>query len=135
MSTRKRPSLRGRGAEIFLTDDTKPTTGDHRRGDLREEEAGLPSSQPDRTSANPNNSVTAFGYSGRKEKATFYLPEEVVAALEETWRDLRVMTHAKVKKSEIVRAALERTTEEFRRHDTASRLLEDLGFPPWSAPR
>ncbi|HED03779.1 MAG TPA: hypothetical protein ENI60_03310 [Candidatus Fraserbacteria bacterium] len=135
MSTRKRPSLRGRGAEIFLTDDTERTTGDHQRGDLREEEAHLPANQHNQTPGSPSNGETAFGYSGRKEKATFYLPEEVVAALEETWRDLRVMTHAKVKKSEIVRAALERTTEEFRRHGTASRLLEDLGFPPWSAPR
>ncbi len=112
MAARKRPSLKGRGAEIFLTDPD---------ADSERPNAGRPGRQKAR--------MPAYGYSGRKEKATFYLPEELLFALEEIWRDLRILTRAKVTKSEIVQAALERVAGEFKENGPTSRLLEDLGLP------
>ena len=128
MAARKRPSLKGRGAEIFLTDPN---------ADSERPPARTPESQQARVPEGPNAGrpgrqnarIPAYGYSGRKEKATFYLPEELLFALEEIWRDLRILTRAKVTKSEIVQAALERVAGEFKENGPTSQLLEDLGLP------
>jgi hypothetical protein len=127
MAARKRPSLKGRGAEIFLSEPAADAERPHAR---------IPEARQARTPeypkagkpAHPNTRRPEGPYSGRKEKATFYLPEELLFALEEIWRDLRVLTHTKVTKSDIVQAALERAAGEFRENGAASRLLVELGL-------
>ena len=71
---RKRPTLKGRGVDIFLKE------------------------QPEQA-----KKVLALG----KEKATFYLPPLLLASLDDTWFKLR-KNNRKIRKSDIVRAALEK---------------------------
>jgi hypothetical protein len=131
MAARKRPSLKGRGAEIFLSDPDANADADteHQHARMPEaRQAHTPQDPKAGKPAHPNARMPAYPYSGRKEKATFYLPEELLFALEEIWRDLRVLTRTKVTKSDIVQAALERAAGEFRENGAASRLLADLGL-------
>lgn len=120
MAARKRPSLKGRGASIFLSEgetEQKRTTNQSTR---------MPASTTTSKTESPNAGMPANGYSGLKEKATFYLPEELLFQLEVVWRDLRVMTRSKVTKSDIVQAAIERITSEFQQQGSSSLLLKDL---------
>lgn len=69
MSKTKRPSIKGRGADIFLADDTQETSAQH---------TSIPVSQhTGATSAKP------------PVKSTFYLEDRVFAGLDDLWLKLR----------------------------------------------
>jgi hypothetical protein len=100
--TTKRPSLRGKGAEIFLggdsTESTKSVSEVVERVQIKKAE------KP----AAPIVEKT------EKEKATFYLPVDVLEDLENVWHDVRKVTHRKIKKSDIVSIALAQVALEFK---------------------
>ena len=79
----KRSSLKGLGARLF-----EPAA----------EEAVAPSRQ--------NTSLPAHQHGPRYPKATFYLPASLIERLEQAWLERR-RRGAKVKKSDLVRIALE----------------------------
>jgi hypothetical protein len=92
----KRPSLRGKGADIFLGEE--PSASVRNISDVVRQ-------------IQPRNEEVE---NAPKEKATFYLPIEVLDELESVWHDLRRVTHRKIKKSDIVSIALQNAAEEFR---------------------
>ena len=123
MSSRQRPSLKGRGSEIFFSsdDDAEPTDG----------------SQPDAIGEGGEPRTTMSedsghrqSYSGEMKKLTFNLPLELAFALDEVQLNVRRATRSGVTKTEIVQAALERTVREFQEDGVESRLLKDLGLEP-----
>lgn len=120
MAARKRPSLKGRGASIFLSE------GESGQKRTTSQSARMPASATTSKTESQKAGIPANGYSGLKEKATFYLPEELLFQLEVVWRDLRVMTRSKVTKSDIVQAAIERMAREFQKQGSSSLLLKDL---------
>ncbi|MBI1730667.1 hypothetical protein HY229_07265 [Candidatus Acetothermia bacterium] len=92
----KRPSLRGKGADIFL--------GEEPSASVRNVSEVVKQIRPRKEDAEI----------APKEKATFYLPIEVLDELESLWHDLRRVTHRKIKKSDIVSIALQNAAEEFK---------------------
>ena len=100
--TAKRPSLRGKGAEIFLGGETAESTKSV--SDVIDRVQAKRAERP----ATPKVEKT------EKEKATFYLPVEVLEDLESVWHDVRKITHRKIKKSEIVSIALAQVASEFQ---------------------
>ena len=84
----KRPSLKGKGADIFLS---------------HEEPSGLSASTA--RSRVPQNQVQG--------KATFYLPGGLLELLDEIWLKLRARNR-RLKKSEIVRVALESALDDYK---------------------
>lgn len=93
----KRPSLKGKGAEIFLGSGLG----------ARRVTAGTPERQ--------NTIIPEYQNAGAKEKATFYLPIEVLEDLETLWREMRGLTKRKIKKSDIVKVALNGVSQEFKK--------------------
>ena len=79
---KKRPSLRGRGKEMFTPGPPPPVPSD--------QQAGVPAHQPP----------------PKYPKATFYLPASTLAKLERVWLANRARK-PKLKKSDLVRNALE----------------------------
>ena len=139
MAARKRPSLKGRGASIFLSGSeptarqpagipVRPNTIKPEHQKAGRQSGKTESSQHTGVMVSPNAGMPVNGYSGRKEKATFYLPEELLFGLEVLWRDLRIMTRSKVTKSDIVQAAVERAAKEFQKAGPDSHLLKELGL-------
>ncbi len=122
MSNRPRPSLKGRGSEIFFPRDD----------DADETEASASPSTSDakdsQTAVMPDNMGGDPHYSGEMKKLTFNLPLELSFALEEIQLNLRRATRSGVTKTEIVQAALERTLREFQEEGVDSQLLTDLGL-------
>lgn len=84
----KRPSLKGKGVDIFL--------GETKTKEEKEPEKG---------------------------KATFYFPEKLLAELDEAWFILR-RTDRKIKKSDIVQAALEITLDGLKEGRQNNPLIE-----------
>ncbi len=133
MAARKRPSLKGRGAAIFLEEPSRPTQIQAlperpHAGTPESPKASMPESPQTRTPEGGNTRTPAFAYTGPKEKATFYLPEELLFTLEVVWRDLRVMTRSKVSKSDIVQAALHSVLTEFQEQGADGHLVKALGL-------
>lgn len=95
MSKTKRPSIKGRGADIFLADDTQETSDQHTSIPVYQhtvmtakQHAGAPAAKP-------------------LVKATFYLEDEVVSRLDDLWFQLR-RQNKDTTKSGIVNAILVR---------------------------
>jgi len=93
MSKTKRPSIKGRGADIFLADDTQETSIQH---------TSIPVSQ--------HAGMTAKQHTGASVakplvKATFYLEDDVVSRLDDLWLQLR-RQNKDTTKSGIVNAIL-----------------------------
>ncbi len=84
----KRPSLKGKGVDIFL--------GESKAKIEKETEKG---------------------------KATFYFPEELLTELDEAWFVLRRINR-KIKKSDIVKAALEITLDGLKEGKQSNPLIE-----------
>lgn len=120
MSSRQRPSLKGRGSDIFFSEDE---TEDH---DENAAESLAGNEEPDSTAV-AERIEHEPDYSGEMKKLTFNLPLELDFALDEVQLSLRRATRSGVTKTEIVQAALERALEEFQRDGVESQLLEDLG--------
>ncbi|MCM8764998.1 MAG: hypothetical protein NC830_06545 [Candidatus Omnitrophica bacterium] len=59
----------------------------------------------------------------RKGKATFYFPETLLSELDETWFVLR-RTNRKIRKSDIVQAALEIALKGFKEKEQKNPLIE-----------
>jgi len=122
MSHRQRPSLKGRGSEIFFS------------GEDGSDEAEASGAQPVGdgedfpTTAMPEDLAGDQPYSGEMKKLTFNLPLELSFALDEIQLSLRRATRTGVTKTEIVQAALERTRREFQRDGVDSQLWADLGL-------
>jgi len=127
----KRPSLKGKGAQIFLggEDDTQDESSASQknvsevagkvkaRKSTRENELGAERAQD--IAEPPKAVIVEANKDGsqekvEKDKATFYLPLDVLEDLEELWHDVRRLTHKKIKKSEIVSIALQHASDEFR---------------------
>ncbi|MCL4502369.1 MAG: hypothetical protein M1438_11045 [Deltaproteobacteria bacterium] len=79
----KRPSLKGRGADIFLGEEAGVKAGQN---------AGMPAGQ-------------------QAEKATFYLPAELLVRLDNLWMSLR-KSDRKLKKSHLVSELLDKGIRE-----------------------
>ena len=62
-------------------------------------------------------------------RATFYLPPALVESLDDVWLDLR-RTNRKLRKSDIVRIALEQTLQEYQNERENSKLLRGLDKGP-----
>lgn len=121
MSSRQRPSLKGRGSEIFFSED-EAGQGDDNASESIDDGEESP------TTAVAGSVEHEPGYSGEMKKLTFNLPLELDFALDEVQLGLRRATRSGVTKTEIVQAALERALHEFQRDGVESQLLEDLGF-------
>ncbi len=100
----KRPSLRGKGADIFLGEEPSAPPSSKKSIKNVVEVAGQIHSHEE----------SADGRGADKEKATFYLPIEVLDQLEGVWHDLRRVTRRKIKKSDIVSIALQNAADEFK---------------------
>jgi len=87
---KKRPTLKGRGMEIFLGEEKKRS----------KKETVL-----------------------EKDKATFYLPPSLLSSLDNVWFILR-KNNRKIRKSDIVKVALEEILSEFGKEDKESRLFK-----------
>lgn len=61
-----------------------------------------------------------------KEKATFYLPIEVLDELEALWHELRRRTRRKIKKSEIVSIAIQAVSDQFKGWQSGARASCDV---------
>ncbi|HDI11056.1 MAG TPA: hypothetical protein ENF77_01890 [Candidatus Acetothermia bacterium] len=61
----------------------------------------------------------------KSRKATFYFPQELLEKLDDVWMDLR-RKKRKLKKSEIVAAALKLALEEYAEKGTESTLFREL---------
>jgi hypothetical protein len=122
MSNRPRPSLKGRGSEIFFSEDDEAdeteASGAESIGD----------GEASQTAVMPGNERGDSHYSGEMKKLTFNLPLELSFALDEIQLNLRRATRSGVTKTEIVQAALERTLREFQEEGVDSQLLTDLGL-------
>jgi|GEM_PF-1183750 len=140
MAARKRPSLKGRGAEIFLEEPAKPQPQPPKARMPEAPNSRIPESPNDgrraypndRTPESPNTRMPENGGPAPKEKVTFYLPEELLFRLELVWQDLRIQTRIKLSKSDIVQAALEQALAEYQQLGPESRIVETLGLPRWS---
>lgn len=97
---KKRPSLKGKGAEIFLSGE--PAAG-------RTDRAATAAPEKKRKADE------------EKEKATFYFPPELLSDLDETWMKLR-RENRRIKKSDLVRAALVEALADFKRRGRQSLL-------------
>ncbi len=90
---RKRASVKGKGADIFLSTQAPP---------------------PDKP---------------RKEaphkKATFYLPPELLNQLDDAWLDIRRLARS-VKKSDLVRTALEAALTDYATNQKESHLYREI---------
>ena len=86
----KRPTLKGKGVEIFLGEKRKPS----------KKEVIL-----------------------KKEKGTFYLPPSLLASLDKVWITLRNYNR-KIRKSDIVKVALEEALKRFEKEDKESGLFK-----------
>lgn len=95
MSKTKRPSIKGRGADIFLADDTQETS-DQYAGIPVYQHTGIPAKQHDGAPA-----------AKPLVKATFYLDDEVVSRLDDLWFRMR-RQNKETTKSGIVNAILVR---------------------------
>jgi len=87
----KRPSLKGRGADIFLGEEAGVKAGQN---------AGIPADQ-------------------QAEKATFYLPAELLTRLDNLWMNLR-RSNRKLKKSHLVSELLDKGIREMETEITDS---------------
>ncbi len=87
---RKRPTLKGKGAEIFLGEERKPS----------KKELIL-----------------------KKEKGTYYLPPSLLAGLDNLWFTLR-KNNRKIRKSDIVKVALEESLKRFEKEGKESELFK-----------
>jgi len=127
----KRPSLKGKGAQIFLggEDDAQDESSSSQKNvsevaskvkarksmsknELDADPAQDIAETPKAVIAKPSNDGSPEKI--EKDKATFYLPLDVLEDLEELWHDVRRLTHKKIKKSEIVSIALQHASDEFR---------------------
>ena len=123
----KRPSLKGKGAQIFLGDE--PAEENESRKNVYEvaeklqtQKSSKPKASKTEASeaevaqkvAEPVSATAVVPEKIEKEKATFYLPVDVLEDLENVWHDVRRLTHRKIKKSEIVAIALQSTADEFK---------------------
>ena len=110
----KRPSMRGKGADIFLGEE--PSASVRNVSDV----------------ARQIQTRNEDGEGALKEKATFYLPIEVLDQLESIWHDLRRVTHRKIKKSDIVSIALQNAAEDFKawqdKKQKSCALIERLSY-------
>ena len=89
---KKRPTIKGKGADIFLGNDPEDST------------TGKDSIPARQHTSTPSNQPTQKPVQG---KATFYLPSPLLEKLDEVWLTLR-RKNRKLKKSDIVRNALEK---------------------------
>lgn len=105
----KRPSLRGKGAEIFLGEQSTESTKRVSEVADKVQAKQLEQAEPKRTEKT------------EKEKATFYLPVDVLQDLESVWHDVRRLTHRKIKKSDIVSIALSQVATEFQEWQSEER--------------
>lgn len=93
MSKTKRPSIKGRGADIFLANDTPETPGQHTSAPLYQHTGITAKQHASAPAAKP------------LVKATFYLEDEVVSKLDDLWLQLR-RQNKDTTKSGIVNAIL-----------------------------
>lgn len=89
---RKRPTLKGKGVEIFL--------GEERKSSKKKEVS-------------------------KKEKGTFYLPPSLLDSLDKAWISLR-NHNRKIRKSDIVKLALEESLKRFEKEGKESELFKHL---------
>ncbi|HNQ34661.1 MAG TPA: hypothetical protein PKN80_01185 [bacterium] len=99
---KKRPSLKGKGAEIFLSGE--PAAG-----------------RATRPTAAGHETKREAGEEKEKEKATFYFPPKLLSDLDEAWMKLR-RENRRIKKSDLVRAALVEALADFKRRGRESLL-------------
>lgn len=111
--SKKRPSLKGKGADIFLGNEgNNPPTNN-------KPNAGMPAQQQDVATSKQQTLKTA------QHKATFYLPTPLLERLDETWMNMR-KTNRKLKKSDIVRVALGSALDEHDKNHNDSTLSQQL---------
>jgi hypothetical protein len=93
---RKRPSLKGKGADIFAPSDAAPVeTSTPRVPALASHSAGR---MVEQSTSEPVKPLT--------DKATFYLPSDLLDRLDRIWMERR-RTDRRIRKSDIVKEALE----------------------------
>ena len=90
----KRPSIKGRGADVFLAQEDQP-----------QEEGQRASRRPAAKDASPTDGRRK-GTTEKRLMATFYLPPTLVDKLDRVWVERR-RKDRKVQKSHIVAEALE----------------------------
>lgn len=96
----KRPTLKGRGADIFFEKGKKES--------LQEKKIYTPI---------------------RKEKATFYLSSSILRSLDSIWLSFR-KEDRKIKKSALVEAALKQAVEDFGKNKKESALSKHFTSTP-----
>ncbi|PTD94917.1 hypothetical protein C9439_00030 [archaeon SCG-AAA382B04] len=100
----KRESMKGKGADIFLGDKAEGKEGKEESEDKEEE---------DNSDVEENKNSIKLDGEVEKEKAGFYLQENITEELEYVWFKTRSITGKKVSKSDIVNLALKKLIEEF----------------------
>lgn len=98
----KRKSMKGKGADIFLGDEAE----DKEETEDKEEKYN--------SNIEENKNSIKLDREAEKEKAGFYLQENITEELEYVWFKTRSITGKKVSKSDIVNLALKKLIEEFR---------------------
>lgn len=88
----KRPTLKGKGMEVFLGEDRK---------------------------------LLKKGVISKKEKGTFYLPPSLLSGLDNAWFILR-KNNRKIRKSDIVKVALEEALRRFEKEGKEGELFKHL---------
>lgn len=88
----KRPSLKGRGVDIFLGKTEEKLKGKEQKLE-------------------------------KKDKATFYFPQDILSNLDEAWFLLRKINR-KIKKSDIVQASIEIALEGLKEDNKTNPLME-----------
>ncbi len=91
----KRPSVKGKGADIFLSGDSKAPSSHKLKGEQE------------------------------RKKATFYIPQDIVDALDDAWLDMRRIKRD-VTKSELVTVALERALSDYADKGKQSHLQQEV---------
>ena len=100
--TEKRESMKGKGADIFLGDEAE------------EEEEVSDKVEKNNSDLEENQNNISLDEEVEKEKAGFYLQENITEALEFVWFKTRSITGKKVSKSDIVNIALKKLIKDFK---------------------
>ena len=88
-------------------------------------ERSRPSGKRDSSSSEVDPNLPLDLQTTLQGRATFYLPPSLVENLDDVWLDLR-RTNRKLRKSDIVRIALEQTLQEYQNERENSKLLRSL---------
>lgn len=96
--TNKRPSIKGKGADLFLEKPEKPKPAKPTKPAIKRI---------------------------KQSKATVYLPQTLINRLDNIWLDLRRI-HRKLRKSDIVRIALDELFKDYRIKQQDSKLSKHL---------